>query len=301
MPGRKYQQGNSSYRYSINGQEKESELNENITTALYWEYDSRLGRRWNLDPVKKPWQSDYACFSNSPIWKVDPDGDDDYFNADGSYNKKLSTPTGTKIYIATANENMSFSQFSADKANTKASANIVGYYRGAAGISPKQTMGVSPNTSGLAYSNTSGIWVSTKGGANPLLNDSKNLTNTLNHEKFHQDNNDPEKGKNMTFQDHLNVYDSQMSDATFKETTNEFKAGMANNYAGYLLGGINSGEISTDKADKMISDFNTKNKSYGLSISEKNNFGTVELKSAGQTDKGKSTGWQNVKAQENAQ
>ena len=53
MPGRKYQQGNSNYRYSINGQEKESELNENITTAEFWEYDSRIVRRWNVDPVYK--------------------------------------------------------------------------------------------------------------------------------------------------------------------------------------------------------------------------------------------------------
>jgi len=76
QPGRKYQTGTASYRYSINGQEKDSELNENITTALYWEYDSRIGRRWNIDPVVKPWESPYSCFNNSPIIFVDIDGDD---------------------------------------------------------------------------------------------------------------------------------------------------------------------------------------------------------------------------------
>ena len=74
MPGRKYQAGSGSYRYSINGQEKESELNENITTALYWEYDSRIGRRWNVDPITKDWESPYACFGNNPINLVDPFG-----------------------------------------------------------------------------------------------------------------------------------------------------------------------------------------------------------------------------------
>ena len=74
QPGRKYQAGTASYRYSINGQEKDSELNENITTALYWEYDSRIGRRWDVDPVIKPWESPYATFNNNPITQIDPKG-----------------------------------------------------------------------------------------------------------------------------------------------------------------------------------------------------------------------------------
>ena len=73
-PGRKFVQGLKKYRYSINAQEKETELNENITTAEYWEYDSRLGRRWNVDPVDKEWESPYLCFSGNPIVYVDIDG-----------------------------------------------------------------------------------------------------------------------------------------------------------------------------------------------------------------------------------
>jgi RHS repeat-associated protein len=77
MPGRKYQATTSSkYRYSINGQEKESELNENITSAEHWMYDSRLGRRWNVDPIFKAGESPYAVFGNNPIWNIDPDGSD---------------------------------------------------------------------------------------------------------------------------------------------------------------------------------------------------------------------------------
>ncbi len=41
-----------SYRYGMNGQEKDDEIAQGIYTAMYWEYDSRLGRRWNLDPKK---------------------------------------------------------------------------------------------------------------------------------------------------------------------------------------------------------------------------------------------------------
>jgi len=75
QPGRKYQAGTGSYRYSINGQEKDSELNENITTALYWEYDSRIGRRWNNDPKPDASLSVYVSFGNNPIINTDQLGD----------------------------------------------------------------------------------------------------------------------------------------------------------------------------------------------------------------------------------
>lgn len=86
MPGRSHTSG-TDYRYGFNGQEKVDEINGagNHNTALFWEYDTRLGRRWNLDPVVKFWQSSYACFSNSPIWKLDPNGDDDYYSRKGAY------------------------------------------------------------------------------------------------------------------------------------------------------------------------------------------------------------------------
>ena len=67
MPGRKSQTGISSYRYSINGQEKCDELNYNMTYAKYWEYDSRIERRWNIDPIIKIDESPYLCFSGNPI------------------------------------------------------------------------------------------------------------------------------------------------------------------------------------------------------------------------------------------
>jgi RHS repeat-associated protein len=79
MPGRKYSNG-STYRYSINGQEKSDELNENLTTAQYWEYDSRIGRRWNADPIVKEWESPYATFGNNPVLMTDPLGLDWYKN-----------------------------------------------------------------------------------------------------------------------------------------------------------------------------------------------------------------------------
>jgi hypothetical protein len=60
----------------MNGQEKDDEIAQGIYTAQFWEYDSRLGRRWNTDPVVHPWESPYACFANNPVWFSDVNGDE---------------------------------------------------------------------------------------------------------------------------------------------------------------------------------------------------------------------------------
>ena len=64
------------YEYSFNTQMHTDEISGtgNHTTALFWEYDTRLGRRWNLDPVTYPWQSSYAVNNNNPIIFTDPLG-----------------------------------------------------------------------------------------------------------------------------------------------------------------------------------------------------------------------------------
>jgi len=68
----------SSYRFGFNGQEKDDEVH-NVTgssyTAEFWQYDSRLGRRWNLDPKPNPSVSQYATFNLNPIMFSDVLGD----------------------------------------------------------------------------------------------------------------------------------------------------------------------------------------------------------------------------------
>ncbi len=74
MPGRSY--NSAEYRYGFNGQEKDDEIkgSGNAMTAQFWEYDTRLGVRWNRDPITFAWQSPYATFNNNPIYYVDPKG-----------------------------------------------------------------------------------------------------------------------------------------------------------------------------------------------------------------------------------
>ncbi len=63
-----------------------------LFTAEYWEYDSRVGRRWNNDPLVYEWQSPYACFNNNPICFADPTGLEGEDVKKGDGNKKPGTP-----------------------------------------------------------------------------------------------------------------------------------------------------------------------------------------------------------------
>lgn len=80
MRGNFYLQKNSDaerYQVGFNGQLKDNEIygEGNAYTAEFWEYDPRSIRRWNRDPVVKPWESPYAAFSNNPIVFIDVKGD----------------------------------------------------------------------------------------------------------------------------------------------------------------------------------------------------------------------------------
>lgn len=74
MSGRKWEL--STYRYGMNTQEKDDEIFKGAYGAKFWEYDSRIGRRWNTDPVVKDDESPYACFGGNAILNADPLGDD---------------------------------------------------------------------------------------------------------------------------------------------------------------------------------------------------------------------------------
>ena len=73
------------YRYFFNGQEADNEvLGKWVSlSAEFWQYDTRLGRRWNVDPVFKEYESPYACFAGNPVWFADPKGDSSVVDAKG--------------------------------------------------------------------------------------------------------------------------------------------------------------------------------------------------------------------------
>jgi len=95
MPGRNLSLSN--YRFEFNGQEIVEEISSqgNHNTALFWEYDSRLGRRWNLDPKPSIGFSDYSTFRNNSILLSDVLGDKVGYktDADKKFIEKFTSKT----------------------------------------------------------------------------------------------------------------------------------------------------------------------------------------------------------------
>ncbi len=82
LPGRNY--SSDAYRFGFQGQVKDDEIygaTGTSYTAEFWQYDSRTGRRWNLDPRPVTSVSFYAAFMNNPIGFTDVRGDtSEFFN-----------------------------------------------------------------------------------------------------------------------------------------------------------------------------------------------------------------------------
>jgi len=93
-----------SYKFGYGGQEMDNEITGISGThyyAEYWQYDSRLGRRWNVDPIIKSHESVYAAFANNPIWFIDPNGADSslYNKETGDFIARGVTPEDDKTAI----------------------------------------------------------------------------------------------------------------------------------------------------------------------------------------------------------
>ncbi len=88
IPSRSFTSG--SYRYGYNTQEKVDEIAQGHYTAPFWEYDSRTGIRWNVDPISFPWQSPYVTNNDNPIYFTDELG---LFGKGGKKGKKTQGNT----------------------------------------------------------------------------------------------------------------------------------------------------------------------------------------------------------------
>ena len=90
----------NTYRYGASsGQEKSTEINANSYTAEYWQYDSRIGRRWNVDPLadqRVEW-TPYNAMSNDPINRIDPDGALDDWYKDAKGNLEYATDVKSQV------------------------------------------------------------------------------------------------------------------------------------------------------------------------------------------------------------
>jgi hypothetical protein len=103
------------YRFTFNGQERTDEIKGigNHNTALYWEYDTRLGRRWNLDPKPNTSISGYATFANNPIMYVDILGDSISANFSKVGQKESYSERAFKAFLGTKEGYNYLSKFAA--------------------------------------------------------------------------------------------------------------------------------------------------------------------------------------------
>lgn len=223
-----------------------------------------------MDPALRFNISPYACLSNNPIIMIDPNGDDDYFNADGSYSHSTKEGTSIKI-IVTKNVSVDLSQLDMKKPEQmRAAVQVIKYYASQVGI--KGSVGVSPNSSNkkgaLAHTKEDVIAINAKEGIHPVLNDFNNLKNTLVHEEDHVDKGHGfNKSSNL---EHAGVYLTQMNDPSFNKTTDEFKKGIAGSSANYLRDAAMDAmqlDGNLEPVMNMVSEFNKKSDITGFSFS----------------------------------
>ncbi len=95
MPGRKFSQASTKYRYGFNGKENDNDVKGEGNQQDYGLriYDPRLGRFLSVDPItaKYPELTSYQFASNRPIDGVDLDGLE--------WESFLSTPEGIKFIM----------------------------------------------------------------------------------------------------------------------------------------------------------------------------------------------------------
>lgn len=76
MPGRKYSEINTNYRYGFNGKENDNDIENGAQDYGMRIYDTRLGRFLSTDPLFKdyPFYTPYQFAGNTPIRAFDLDG-----------------------------------------------------------------------------------------------------------------------------------------------------------------------------------------------------------------------------------
>jgi len=249
------------YRYGYQGSERDDEAKGrgNSYTTFYRQLDTRVGRWFSIDPVYKTHLSPYNSMSNNPLIRVDPKGDDDYFDSKGNYLRSDNKATRIIHIINKKGIDIQLKDYVFTKNNSFALARIGRYYANEAKVGINDLSHGMLSVGNLSYSNNDGqliynyetffndgivsadcvdglndvmnynpknntITISLDDGKiNPLLNDGNNFQNAIVHEKGHK------KSKKDDNYEHLDVYLNQIDDKTWQNTTVDWKNAITQN------------------------------------------------------------------------
>jgi hypothetical protein len=210
-------------------------------------YDPELGRFFSPDNyVQAPGNSQsynrYAYCHDNPINRIDPDGNDDYFNNNGTF--LYSKGDGGTIYVM---QNGSFVPFQSmnlsTKANMKIGARIVGHYARQVGIKYNMNggtghVGISTmhkqDKEGrvLAATSNDNIYLNvTSGKLDEFMYNFYNMESTLTHEKEHKEN--PGTTENRP-DVHAQIALKEMSSKFFAKASKEYQESIINQFYGYI-------------------------------------------------------------------
>jgi RHS repeat-associated protein len=272
--------------FAYNGMLKDDEIQGvgNSYTTEFRMLDPRLGRWWSIDPVVKHDLSPYISMSDNPIIKVDPTGDDDYFNADGSYNHEMSkqhNKDGHNIYVLSSDgkQKTLLAKMPLNNVNDrKIVEKIINLYAHKAGIKNgvkleyRKDKKSKVNPAYTTFLNGKKItYLNYNGGIDSDLSNYHNLIEVFNHEKIHQNN--PEGHSNddlfIGIIQHMDVYMEHMEKDNFKRTSEHYKLTSVGTYAYYLSKAQDNAYDEEDKAkvEEYRKEFNNNiGKKFGYEI-----------------------------------
>jgi RHS repeat-associated protein len=121
MPGRKFSQANSSYRYGFNGKENDKDAGEGIQDYGLRIYDTRLGKFLSVDPLSAayPFYSPYQFAGNDVLRCIDLDGAEPTSRTEAFDKKSTSFIYGGKgIDVYDRVQNQLFEAFGVKDPNT---------------------------------------------------------------------------------------------------------------------------------------------------------------------------------------
>ena len=237
---------------------------------MFWEYDGRIGRRWNVDPVVKTNLSSYCTFSNNPILRIDPFGDDDYFSNTGKYLRSDDKNTNTIMvdvngkFYPLANLKIPYKKSLGHIGQSSLLAIMNHYSKGVNATGVEEGVNVMHNV-GKNRINIFLKWDFKNKGykINPLIGDGKNVENTFEHEGKHNKDKRMDLGK---IDSEMRAVITQISSDSWSQTTTEYKEQLFNWYAGYVL--TKAGAIYKTEFEKKA----------GIVISKKGDYAKWEYK-----------------------